>query len=829
VLFLHYKMEIILKMIYKIFIISTIFLLIGTNPSSGQDNPKRGTGKISGTVLDKETNLPIESAVVKLDKGKDSTLITGAESNSSGKFVLDNVPFGFYTLRISMVGYSSSIIRDVILNRENKELTYDSIKLKSGATTTEEIVIESEKSPVQFQADKKVFNLEQNINNKGSNALDVLRNLPGVTVDVDGNVSLRGSQNVRIMINGKPFGLDGSNRVNVLEQLSAEQISSIELITNPSAKYDAQGESGIINLLLKKSDEIGYNGNIDFNAGTKDKYNGALAFNFKKNLLNVFGNYNYRSMNFDMTGGFTREYVNSTAFSSAIANSISNMRMRMHMVKAGIEYGFDPLNTISLSASYNNRSRKRNGTENSYYYDINNNISTRYDLSTTDNSNENNLDFNLSYTKKFKNPKQNLTFDFAFAREKESSQEGSTQNYIVPVINPVQKNQNTEQLNDELIAQTDYVQPFKNDSRLEAGLKYNYNKEDIDLTTLYADTLTGAWYTNTDLTYRSIFKEHILAAYSTYTGKLGKLEYQGGLRVENAYILGDVVTVSKTFNNNYFGIFPSVSFAYNLTKTDELQASYSRRVNRPHMEQLSPMIEVTDPTNIRVGNPNLKPEYIDSYELGYLKFIGKTTVTPSLFFRYTHDQITRIRELVDSITTLTTFANNASSKSFGGELLVNSQILPWWNLNASFSYYNVVVDGTNIDPAYSNNTNTWSSRIQTSARIPSILDLQINYFYSGKMVTGQGEIEPMQSMDISLKKDFFNKRLTLGLRLSDVFNTMKFVTKLNDGTLIEDRTRKRDSRVLFLTMSYKFGNEGKANERRKKRDNGNDTTPEIDY
>lgn len=803
-----------MKKSLKLFLIFVIAVTISgfTNKNSGAQNK----GKISGVVLDISNGKPVEAAAIKLMK--ETTLIKGTETNKEGKFTIEDIDFGKYTLQILMTGYKTFTSQEVTVNDSNSAVDLPALKISPEGYTTEEIKVESEKSSIEFSADKKIFDVEKTLNTPGGNAIDVIRKLPSVSVDAEGNISMRGSQNVKILINGKPAGLDGPNRTNILSQIPSNQIANIEIISNPGAKYDAEGTSGIINIVLKSNEGFGYNGNLTLNAGTRDKYYGTFGFNVKKDNFNIYGNYDYRIFNFINEGSSDRSnYIFNTFLNQSNSGRTKNTN---HFVKGGIDYDFSGNQSLSLTSYYYKWDFKGNDASNFKSFDNSNTIISQYLSRTGNNGDGYGLNASLSYTKKFKTPQQELTGDFYYSNNKFDFNADLSQSWLVPLIaNPNLTKQMTNSKLDELSGQFDYVHPFGEVYKFESGVKGLYRKNNRDYILEKFDYILNSYVIDLNQTNDFSYKEQIYSAYSTFSGKYKDFSYKAGLRVENTISNGALVTTNQNFDKNYLDVFPSGSISQKLGATEELQLTYSRRINRPRIWALNPFRVSMDPSNIFSGNPNLKPEYIDSYELSLMKFFATTSITPSVFYRLTHDRIDRTRTLLDSNTTLTTFDNFTSSKAYGAELILNTTLFKFWNLNGSLSYYKTDVDAQNIQPGLTNSAFTWSGRLISSMFLPGIANIQMVYYYSGKSVVAQGEMAPFTSFDFSISRDFFEKKFNVALRFADIFNTMKFQVNVDDPSYRETFMRKNDSRNVFLTLTYKFGTQEKKSEKRKPKDN----------
>jgi outer membrane receptor protein involved in Fe transport len=820
----------VLTLIFAFVLIALLGIVSGTLMAQGS------SGSVSGLVKDRSSNLPIEGADVTLHKTSDSSLVKGTATDADGRFVIQDITAGSYYLRANLVGYNSAVVSGISISSQNKNIVLNQITLSTSTTTTEEIVVESEKSMIEFRPDKKIFNVSKNPNTQGSTLIDLLKDIPAVTVDQDNNVSLRGSEGVKLLIDGRPSGLDGSNRAAILEQIQASDVESIELITNPSAKYEAEGSSGIINIIMKKNENkgFGYNGTVALNMGTRDKYSGQFSLNLKNNKVNVFGNYSYNSRNM-VSSGFNQRYnyLSTNSYFSDITNDGSR-RMRGHNLKLGMDYYVDQQNTIGIGFSYRNSERGRHDLGISREYDPSGNLTSDYFNTVTSNDKGYNFDISANYMLRFKTPQQVLTAEFSYSRDKDEDLSNTFDTFIMPV-NPTPENRNEieNEMEDEYTAKIDYVHPFNKDTRLETGYKGKYEKRDNDFVREQFDYGTNQFETDFNSSNRFIYNEQIHGLYAIYLQQIGSFGFSLGARMEHTRINGELVNPSQIFDRNYTDFFPSASISQKLSKTSEIQLSYAKRVRRPRTRQLNPFTSITmmgGSNSLQQGNPNLNPEFTDSYELSFIQYLPFATVTPSIFYRRTKDEIARTITLIDSITTLTSFVNYNKSSSYGGEVLVNSQPFKFWTLNGTFSYYKTEVDASNLGSGQRNSGYTWSARGMTSFILPADLSMQLSYFYHGMRISAQGSFEPFQMMDVSVKKDLFDKKLSVSFRVSDVFNTGKFRANITGDNFTQIFERSRDSRAFFLNLTYKFGQEDKK-QNRKKRENNNDSDSDdgFDY
>ncbi len=804
-----------------------LFITAGVRSQDGQF--PEGNGKIIGTVLDKADNSPIESASITVYKEKEGTLVKGMQTDSKGSFTLE-VPYGRYKLEANLVGYSVALVTGIIVTSKKEEVTLDVIKLKQGTATTEEIDVTGERSYMQLEADRKVFNVGQDLLNLGGNATDILKNIPSVQVDVDGNVSLRGSGDVKIYVDGKPSGINADNMAQMLEQIPASSIESVELITNPGAKFEAEGSSGIINIVLKKNLDFGYNGSLSLNLGTRDKYNGSANLNFKTSKFNITTNYSYRLFNMTATGELFREnYLNTSSLFEQ--TETRSMKMDGHFGKAEINYFLDDRNIITFSTNFRKSIRTRNLNSDTKNSDSAQNLTSLFNNKSSNDDNGFDIDLSLGYSTKFKNPKNTLNAEFSFDRHKDDEINNIVQqNYNSEYIatgNPFLQKTTDNSINDVFNGQLDYVHPFGKESKFETGLKALYRKNE---SVFISDTFSynqNSWITDLNLNNDFTYREQIYALYGIYTGKISNFGYQLGVRIEQTITKGELAAVTnQTFERDYFGIFPNINLSQKIGSSTELQLSYSRRIKRPRGRFLNPFTDYSDPYNLRSGNPDLKPEYIDSYELGFAQYLPATVITPSIFYRKTNDMISRTIQLIDSNTTLSTFSNDAKGEAYGVELVMTSSPLPWLNFNGNVSYFKNNVKGTGSLEGYTNNNSTWTGRLMANLNLPAGFGVQASFNYQGEMIMAQGTMDPVYSFDAAVKKDFFDKRFTINFRVSDIFNTQGFNVNVAGTGFTQSFTRERDSRMAFVTLTYKFGT--KEKQQKVKRTNGNDNEDGVE-
>jgi len=826
--------------------IAILITIILVNTSFSQDEQRQQQNrnvktKLYGRVLDKETNKPLESATVQIYSLKDTTkLVKGTATDKDGNFVLEEFRPGKYEVRVSVIGYNTSKIKEVLVSPMDPEVNLGDIKIKSGDEfVTSEIQVEAEQNIMEMGVDKKVFNVEKDINSQSGSVTDVLKNIPSISVDNDGKITLRGSGNVRILLNGKPSGILSSDPNAVLEQIPANTVERVEILNNPTAKYDPEGMAGIINIVLKKGDKSqssnGYNYNLNVNAGNGDRYNLSTGLSYKLGNVTLFGNYGLRLFHMNMNGDLNRTNFLSDSSHFLNTSSDANMKMQGHIGTFGVDYDINKNNYLGLSVSYSNRDRNRN--ERTNYQNFNSLSSPTYFYSRNnwEDEKETGFDANLNYKKTFDKKFQVLDASAQFSSSTEKNVTNINQKDLDfngnPLnTNPTLENDYTNENFYSLSLQADYTHPLKEDlensyklkSKFETGFKSIFRQTDDTYNVDNFDYNTNTFIPNLNLNNDFLYKEQIHAVYGTYENNINKFGYQVGLRLEESISNSEQKVTNTKYDRNYFSYFPSLFLKQGISKTVELQLSYTRRINRPRLGFLNPFVDRSDPQNLRIGNPYLKPEYINGIEFGVVKYLPTFSITSSAFYRITEDVITRFTSVDPNGISTSTFANLSKAKSYGVELIGTGSIYKWWYVNASASYFRTDLDGTINSAELNNSGYSWTAKLSSNMTLPNLFDIQLSYYYQGKNVTSQGFGDPVQSLDLAVKKDFLNKRMSLGFRISDIFNTQKWAMTQATNTYQTNFTRKRDSRIAFLTFSYRIGTDDSKKNQRKKKPNVED-------
>ena len=779
---------------------------------------------IKGKLVDETNSNPLEFATIAVKRVRDSTLVSGTITNATGEFRIENIPPGNYDVEIAFIGYER-VNKRVMLRPQGRQPVTDlgTLNLRVSAAMLEGAEISAEKSFVMNQIDKRTYNTEQLAVSDGGNVKDILDNIPSVEVDGDGNVSLRGNENVTILIDGRPSGLTGSGGKSLLESIPASTIENIEVITNPSAKYDPDGISGIINIITKKNRLQGFTGSVGVNTTFENRYGGNLSLSYRKNKWNIYTNYGFNKDIRKFSGESYRETYFGNEINILDQDEISENERLNHNLKTGIDLNINDRNTISASALYNYGND--NEFENIIYRELNENgsLDSLYKRNTIGVEKNINLDFDLGFKHSFKKPGRMLNI-LGTASFDNSNEDGlyDQLGYIddttpIPFFPELQRDFEVSE-NVIYTSSVDYEHPIGDDKKVESGYKSTFRNFDTDYRSETFDENSGMYDNDINRTNRFIYRDQLHAFYAQYRQSIKKFGYQLGVRSEYATTESELVTTMEIFDKDYFSVFPSAFATYKPDEKSQVKATYSKRINRPRRNALNPFSNYEDPLNIRKGNPFLDPEYTNSYELEYSRFIGKVSLTTTAYARFTTDYIQRYRTVAPDGVSTTTFQNLSSARNYGLELILNGSLFKWWNFTFSSNMFRNEIDATNLEDNLSSTAFSISGRVFTTFKLPYKTELQLTYFYRAPMKLPQGTMKDMQMATIALSKKVLKDKGTISARLSDPFNAQRFRFEFEGENFYQDFTRKRQSRILTLSFTYRFGELRDRDNGRQRRD-----------
>jgi outer membrane receptor protein involved in Fe transport len=775
------------------------------------------TGKINGKIIDAQTNETIPYASAILLNKKTQATVKIVQSDLDGNFALTNLANGVYTLKASYVGYQTMVRDSVAITATAKNINLGTIKMKTGkGNILNEVTVTAQKPAMQLGIDKKVFSVDQSLVSEGGSATDVLQNVPSIQTDMDGNVSLRGSSGVRVLVDGKPSLIAGGDVAQILRSIPASSIETVEVISNPSAKYDAEGQSGIINIVLKKNRKLGLNGTVALTAGNRDNYNANTSLSFQNNKVNLYGNYSYRYGN-RIGGGYNNITYNPVINNLAYAGQNTDSRDldKSHNVKAGIDYYLAEKTVVSLSAGLNFRSEDENELLAINQYAFNNSPLALSDRQNSEDGTGSSYDLSLDFSQKFAKKGQELTANIGFSEgSRDNAQLYNTNTYFSTGGATPFRIQNTyrDGYNKNLTAQVDFTTPLGEFGKIETGYRSQIRNSE-NQTIADSLTLEDRYQFIDELSNDFNSKDQVHAIYINYQNQIKNFGYQVGLRGEDAtldtymgaYAPSGVITYTPG-KVAYTRLYPSIYLTQKLKGDHQLQASYSRRVNRPRGWDTNPFLDVSDPFNHRRGNVNLMPEDVHAFELSYSKFFKKFSLVSSVYLRKTNDVIQRVRTDPDENgITLTIPQNLTSSTNSGLELIGRFDLVKNWNFTANVNLYQRNIKGVPAFGIVDNDGFSYNANLTTNFTLPYGIGLQVRGEYRSREIMAQGTRKAMYGIDAGAKVDFYNKKATLSLNVRDVFNTRRWEMQTIGNTSVIDFGRYMQGTMANLTLSYRFG------------------------
>ena len=812
-----------MKVSYRFQILILLFLATGTVTAQqwGQGGPGGAPNRIiTGTVIDADTKAPLEFATVAVYSKRDSSLASGGITDEAGSFAMEVKGKAFY-IDIEYIGYQLLQISDLEFERGGSTtMALGNIEMSVGGINLDAIEVTAERSELQFALDKRVFNVGKDLSSSGGNAQDVLDNIPSVSVGVEGEVELRGSQNVRILINGRPSGLLGVGDNNGLRNIQASMIERVEVITNPSAKFEAEGMAGIINIILKKERAKGFNGAFEVTGGIPTQYGVGGNVNYRQDRFNFFVNGNYNRRTGPATGNTYQEFYNGEATNISLLTTERARNGRSTSIQAGSDYYITDNEVLTAAFLYkygvdnnDNFVEYRDSTVRATRGNITRLRSSdfaKYILRTDDEMEEEpTLEFSLNYDKKFEQKGHTLQASFSYQNNDET--ESSDLREALYIDDQVaqadifrQSSSNAEGQN-QWRTQVDYAKPLENGIKIETGLLGTFRTIDNDFRV--ENFVDGAFVADPNLTNNFIYQEDVAAAYANYGQEFKKWSYQAGLRAEWSFISTELLNTNELNDRSYANLFPSLFGSYKIDPTNTLQASYSRRIRRPRFWDLNPFFTLTDRRNFFSGNPNLDPEFTDSYELSHLKFWTSGNIGTSVYYRRTTDLVTRILTVVDGADneTLRRPENIGIEDNYGIELVWAYTAIKWLRLDGGLNGYRFAVDGVAADGSpLTVEANAYDIKLNARVSFWKNANLQMRGNFRSPANTVQGSRQSITSINLAASKDFLNNNMTVTLSVRDLLNNRRFRSITDTETLYAEGDFQWRPRTFTTTINYRI-------------------------
>ncbi|MBO0353215.1 TonB-dependent receptor [Muricauda ruestringensis] len=808
--------------------IPLLLILLTTFQGLAQQNQKPIT--ISGKVTDSESGQPLEYATFVLQKTDSPDQVTGGITDLDGNFEIETAP-GTYNIRVEFISYKTYSKQGQTFNSDTN---LGSITLSPDVAQLAEVEVVGEKTTVEVRLDKKIYNIGKDLTTSGATISDALSNVPSVNVDIDGAISLRGNENVRILINGKPSALAGFGSTEALQQLPADAIEKVEVITSPSARYDAEGTAGILNIVLKREKTLGFNGSVNLYGGHPTNGGITANANLRTNKFNFFTTVGYRYREGPGNGFFDTRYFDprQDAFLDSIAydrniedRDISRINRGVN-ANFGMEYFFNEQSSITGSYFYRTGSDEDLTTNINDYF-LNNDPQVGTTRSELETEKDNTHQVSLNYINRFDKDGHVLTADLQYSVDEEVQngfiaepvRYNNTNNNDIAI--PMEETSTLEDQTEYLV-QSDYVLPFGEDSQFEAGYRGTFENEVTDYR-LLQENAGGVLEVNVNQTNVFDFTQNVHALYSQYGSKFGDFNFLLGLRMESTQLKGKIESelteeelqeefsfpIDTDFDNNYTGLFPTVNLIYEFTERENVSLGYNRRINRPWSWFLNPFPSRSSRTNIFQGNPNLRPAFSNAFDLGYLKRWDKLTLTSSVYYQRETDAFQRVQEQVfitgpggSQVEVIRNIPFNlATNDRTGAEVGMLYNPTKWLRLNGSVNFFRFSLDGEFNGVDYSQSNNSWFGRFSSKVTLPWKIDWQTNAFYRGASDDIQGRSDGILSIDLAFSKDLLNDNATISLNVQDLLNSRKRSSFTTTDFFEQDsdfQWRQRQLRVSFI-------------------------------
>lgn len=802
----------------KVLLLLAVFLCITTTANTPPESDLR-IGSVTGKVIDKALQQPIAYAAIVIKTQDGSNDKTGGITQEDGTFEIKNLPEGNLIFEVQFIGYKTHS-QQITISKKDRKLNLGTIALEEEVEELSNVEVVGERTTIEQKIDRKVINVGKDLTTMGPTASDIMSNIPSVNVDQQtGELTLRGNSNVRVMVDGK---LSNVPVAQLLRQIPSTSIKSIELITNPSAKYNPEGMSGIINIVLHKNANIGFNGTINtgLTVGIEAKFNSSLDLNYRNGKFNLYGNYGNNIGKYVNDGSIFRDEENSEQIFDFFDNNKS------HLYKLGVDFYLNDKNTISFFTNQNTYDGKFRGVTDVIYYDELSRNTTQFFDNVQENSSE---QYNFDYKMEFKKEGHNIELEVDYNRFKndEDANFRSTGTTVFPDYMDFVDTKRTQ-----TIANLDYINPLDSISKLEVGVETRLFETNVD-------------YASTGLSFNSagnliptpetdfVYGMDIYSAYVTFGQNREKWSYQIGARIEDVEVKADTNRI-RAFTDNYTQIYPSGFLTYTPTEKNQFQLSFSRRVDRPGLQQVNPIREWATPLISSFGNPSLVPQFTNSMEANYTRRMEKGSITAGVFYRTIADEINRAVyvDRLDLNKLILTFDNFDNTSAYGVEISSNYKPTKWWSINGSFDLFSQTQRGITESLLTDNSSATeddivvekveventaWNFRMNNSFKVGKKLTLQLFGFYRGENQNIQFLVKPLYFVNTGARYSFAQGKGTFSLNFNDVFNTMRFAFD-GERPFVQNGRFNWESQTVYAGLSYMFGSGKNRAAQRKRRD-----------
>ena len=774
---------------------------------------------ISGKVVDKQGGVPLEYATITVTNTQDAQDVTGGITDPSGNFSVE-VPNGAYNITIEYISFSPFKINN---RRIFKDLDLGTVTLEFAASDLEEVTVVAQTTTVDVRLDKKIYNIGKDLTTSGATVSDALNNVPSVTVDVEGAISLRGNENVRILINGKPSAIAGFGSTDALRQLPAEAIERVEVITSPSARYDAEGTAGILNIILRKEKTLGLNGSVQANLGYPINSGVSSNINLRTDKFNIFNTTGIRYRNSPGNAYFNNEYLSPNVENPFVIEDRDYHRLdKGFNTNLGVEYYLTDKSSLTATGFLRLGNDEDLTTNTTQEFNNARDLQERTVRQELETEEDNSYQVSLNYVNNINDEGQKLTADVQYDFDKETERSLITERQEIPNITRLPSEDIiTEEEEKEYLIQADYVLPMGENAQFEAGYRGNFENTVTDYALNEEDGLSGNFIRNDSLSNVFDYTQNVHALYTQYGNKFGKFNFLLGLRMESTQLKGEVTgenidnnsaqdDLNINFDKNYVGLFPTVNIIYEFGENENLSLGYNRRINRPRSWFINPFPSRSSEANVFQGNPDLDPAYANAFDLGYLRKWDKLTLTSSIYYQKETNSFERVQEdtgqeTSNGIPIIRTLPINLSTNErYGFEAGILYNPAKWLRLNGSFNFFGFKTDGDFNGISYDTQNTSWFGRFSSKVTLPGSVDWQTNAFYRGPTENSQTKSEGLLSVDLAFSKDIMDEMATIAFNVSDVFNSRKRRSITETDTFISDNEFQWRERQFTLSLTYRF-------------------------
>ncbi|MCB9265599.1 MAG: TonB-dependent receptor [Lewinellaceae bacterium] len=775
------------------------FLLLGVNHFAFC----QPLSSVTGIVMEQSVKAPLEFVDVLLINATSKTFVQGTTTNASGRFRLSQIPPGSYFLRLNLIGFENKETPPFTITGQNGELDLGAIPIAVSHTLLEEVEVTAEKQTYNLALDRKIYNVKKDILSQASSAAEILQNIPSVTVDVDGQVSLRGTSNITYFINGRPSALLRASGSAALQQIPASTIERIEVITNPSAKYRPDGIGGIINIVLKEDSREGWTGTLSGNVGNLSRQNAALSLAFGSDGINIFGSYGFRHANTPRTEREVRidKDENGAPVYSAENNSTRETDEYSHVVSTGADIAIGESSQLDIAGTYYFGKEDKNTVTD---WEVEEEARSVFSIDRTLEELEKEVELSAAFEHEFDDD-HTLAIELAYSAYDEKEDNFYNENHILPTGFGSRSHNLIEKGGPLTELSVEYARPLGEDSQLEAGYLTEFMKDDIQFLVEELNAQDNSWAADHNKTNHFVFHQNLHALYTTFGHSMDAFSFLAGLRAEQTFITSRLITTGEEAPNSYFQLFPTLHLSYELGGGQELQLSYGRRINRADSDEHNPFAEYDDPRNREVGNPKLLPEQVHSLELGYHLQKENFSFLPNLYYRYKYNAFTEIKEIVEDSILQSRQINLADETSAGLELILTGNIGKFLRLIFSANAFYNELDASNLDFTEKRSNITWNSKLAANLDVTPSTFAQVNAYYRSSRLSAQGESKPLFLLNLGVRQDIFQNRASLTLTVSDVFASLQWEKIIDMPELYQKRNYTRNKQIVYLGFQYRFG------------------------